>query len=76
MLLAVVVLNAVLVLAGFGVWRGKVSVKLITPLMHGIHGTLGITAPTEEQVRYAVAVWIVLLLAICDVLYAMFLYIF
>ena len=73
---AVVAFNAVLLLVGFGVWRGKISVKFIAPLMHGLHGTIGITAPTPEQVRTAVAVWIVLVLAICDGLYAMFLYVF
>ena len=75
-MLPMLVFNAILLLLGLAVWRGKVSVKLIVPLMHGIHGTLGITAPTPEQIRSAVAVWIVLLLATCDVLYAMYLYVF
>jgi len=72
----IVILNALLLLAGLGVWRGKISVKFILPLLQGIHGTMGITTPSPEQIRSAVAVWIVLLLAICDVLYAMYLYVF
>ncbi len=65
-----------MVLLGLAVSRGWVPTKLIGDLMHGLHGTIGITPPTPKQVRTAVLVWIASALAIVDALFLLMQYAF
>jgi hypothetical protein len=53
-----------------------VSVRFLTPLITGLHYTIGISTPTEDQVRRAVIVWIVSVVVIVDVLFAMLRWVF
>ncbi len=56
--------------------KGWIPMKRISGLVEGFHATIGISAPTEKQLRWVVVAWIASLLLIIDVMVAMFLYVF
>ena len=55
---------------------GLVPGRLYDGLMRGLHNTIGITTPTERQVRWVLIVWIVCMLAIFDAMAALLVYVF
>lgn len=75
-MLLLVIFNAILLLLGLAVARNRVPMKWAAGLLHGLHGTIGISAPTSKQVRGAVLLWIVSLGLIVDVLWVMLQYVF
>jgi len=68
--------NGVMLLLIVLVIAKVVSVRFLTPLITGLHYTIGISTPTEDQVRRAVIVWIVSVVVIVDVLFAMLRWVF
>ena len=68
--------NGVMLLSIVLVIAKVVSVRFLTPLITGLHYTIGISTPTEDQVRRAVIVWIVSVVIIVDVLFAMLRWVF
>lgn len=75
-MLLLIIFNAILLLLGLLVARNLVPLKFVAGLLHGLHGTIGISAPTPKQVRGAVLLWIVSLAVIGDVLWVMLQYVF
>jgi TRAP-type C4-dicarboxylate transport system permease large subunit len=63
--------NGVMLLAAILVLAKLVSVRFLTPLITGLHYTIGISTPTEAQVRRAVVIWIVSVVVIVDVLFSL-----
>jgi hypothetical protein len=63
--------NAVMLLLALGVLTKLVSVKLMSGFITGLHYTVGISTPTPDQVRRAVLIWIVSVVTIVDVLFAL-----
>jgi hypothetical protein len=76
MLTLIIVFNAVLVLLAFFVAMGLVPIKLVSGVVAGFHATIGITPPTQKQLRWVIVAWIVSLLLIVDLVLLLFIYIF
>ena len=68
--------NGVMLLVAILVIARIVSVRFLTPLITGLHYTIGISTPTESQVRRAVIVWIVSVVVIVDVLFCLLRWVF
>jgi hypothetical protein len=72
----VVAFNALLVVLGAAVARGVVPLKPLSSLVEGFHATIGITPPTEKQLRWVIVAWIASLLVIVDMMLLLFIYVF
>lgn len=68
--------NAVLILLALAVVRGWVPTKSVGSLVAGFHLVIGITPPTETQLRWVIVAWIVSLLLIVDLMLLLFVYVF
>jgi hypothetical protein len=68
--------NGVMLLLAILVIAKVVSVRLLTPLITGLHYTIGISTPTEQQVRRTVVVWIASVIIIVDVLFSLLRWVF
>jgi hypothetical protein len=55
---------------------GWIPIKLVSGLVDGFHATIGISPPTEKQLRWVIVAWIASLLLIIDMMLLMFLYVF
>jgi len=55
---------------------GLVPIKLVSGLVAGFHATIGITPPTDNQLRWVIVAWIVSLLLIVDLVLVLFVYVF
>lgn len=75
-MLILLTFNAFLIALGIGAALSRVPPKFVTAFLHGLHGTIGITAPTPNQVRWALVVWIASIAVIVDVLWLMMIYVF
>jgi hypothetical protein len=71
-----VVFNAVMLLVGAGVVAKVVPVGFVTGLVTGLHYTIGISTPTQDQVRRAVIIWIVCVVIIVDMLFSLLRWVF
>ena len=72
----IIVFNAALVLLAFFVGMGLVPIKVVSGLIAGFHATIGITPPTEKQLRWVIVTWIISLLVIVDLVLVLFVYVF
>lgn len=72
----IIAFNAVLVLLAFLVAMGIVPMKPVSGLVAGFHATIGITPPTEKQLRWVLVAWIVSVLLIVDLMLLLFVYVF
>lgn len=72
----IIVFNAVLVLLAFFVGMGLVPIRVVSGLIAGFHATIGITPPTEKQLRWVIVAWIVSVLVIVDLVLVLFVYVF
>jgi hypothetical protein len=72
----VVAFNALLILLALAVARGVVPLGALSGLVEGFHATIGITPPTQNQLRWVVVVWIASVLLIIDGMLLLFLYVF
>ena len=72
----IVAFNAVLIFLALAVARGIVPMKSVGGLVAGFHATIGITPPTEKQLRWVIVAWIVSVLLIVDLILLLFVYVF
>ena len=72
----IIAFNAVLILAAVLVGMGLVPIKLVSGLVGGFHATIGITPPTEKQLRWVIVAWLISLLLIVDLVLFLFVYVF
>ena len=72
----IIVFNAVLVLLAFFIGMGFVPIKMVSGLVAGFHATIGITPPTDRQLRWVIVAWIVSVLVIVDLVLLLFVYVF
>ena len=63
-------------LLAFFVAIGLVPLKLVSGLVAGFHASIGITPPTEKQLRWVIVAWIVSVLLIVDLILLLFVYVF
>jgi hypothetical protein len=75
-MLLLLLLHLLLILLAAAVAKGWIPMKLVSGLVEGFHATIGISAPTEKQLRWVIIAWIASLLLIFDTMVAMFLYVF
>lgn len=68
--------NGVMLMLVILVIAKLISVRFLTPLITGLHYTIGISTPTEAQVRRAVIVWIISVMVIVDVLFSLLRWVF
>jgi hypothetical protein len=68
--------NGVMLLLAILVIAKVLSVRFLTPLITGLHYTIGISTPNEAQVRRAVIFWIVSVIVIVDVLFSLLRWVF
>jgi hypothetical protein len=71
-----VVFNLAMLAICAAVAAGLVPAKLYGGLMRGLHNTIGITTPTERQVRWVLIVWLVCMVGIFDAMAALLVYAF
>jgi hypothetical protein len=65
-MLALVLFNILMVLLGAGILKGLISARWFASFMDLLHNTIGITTPTEQQIRLALLLWIGFTLLIVD----------
>lgn len=70
-----VAFNALMVLLGIGVVTKVVPVGFLTSFLTGLHYTIGISTPTQAQVRKATVIWIISTLVIVDMLFGLLLWV-
>jgi hypothetical protein len=75
-MLLLLLFHLVLILLGVALAMGWIPIKLVSGLVEGFHATIGISPPTEKQIRWVIVAWIASLLLIVDVMVLMFLYVF
>jgi hypothetical protein len=75
-MLLLVLLHVVLILLAAAMAKGWIPLKLVSGLVEGFHATIGISPPTEKQLRWVIVAWIASLLLIVDMMVLMFLYVF
>jgi len=68
--------NALMLAIAIGVLAKVISVRFLTGLVTGLHYAIGISTPTQDQVRRAVIIWIVSIVVIVDSLFALLLWVF
>jgi hypothetical protein len=55
---------------------GLVPRRAYDGFIRGVHNTIGITTPTDRQVRWVLIVWILAMLSILDAMAALLVYVF
>ncbi|MBV9742410.1 MAG: hypothetical protein JO099_01490 [Acidobacteriia bacterium] len=68
--------HVLLIGLGFVVAKGLIPLKLVSGLVEGFHATIGISPPTEKQLRWVIVTWIASLLIIVDLMLFLFVYVF
>jgi hypothetical protein len=63
--------NGLMLLLAIGVIARVIPVQFLTGFITALHYTIGISTPTQDQVRRAVIVWIISIVIIVDVLFAL-----
>jgi hypothetical protein len=65
-MLGVIVFNILMLLLGAAILAGLVPARWFASFMDLLHNTIGITSPTQNQVRLALLIWIASTLIILD----------
>lgn len=65
---ALTIFNAVMFLVIAAALAGVIPRRLYQGFLRGLHLTIGISTPTDQQLRRALAMWLVSVLAIVDVM--------
>jgi hypothetical protein len=68
--------NALMLVLAAAVAKRIIPVGFLTSFIAGLHYTIGISTPTQDQVRRAVLVWIAFVILIVDVLFALLVWVF
>ena len=64
---ALTIFNAAMFLLIAAALAGAIPRRLYDSFLRGLHLTIGISTPTDEQLRRSLAIWLVSVLAIVDV---------
>jgi len=70
------IFNAVVFVICMLVAAGLVPKRWYDGLVRGLHATIGITTPSDRQVRAVLIVWLISMLAILDTMAALLKYVF
>jgi len=70
-----VVLNVLAAVYSVALLRMWMPVGFLGGLIHGLHQVVGITTPTDRQVRWAIVAWVVSLILILDVVFLLLVYV-
>ena len=65
---ALTLFNAVMFLLIAAALAGAIPRRIYDSFLRGLHMTIGISTPTDQQLRRALAMWLVSVVAIVDVL--------
>jgi hypothetical protein len=65
-MLAIVSFNILMLLLAGAIFAGLVPARWFSSFMDLLHNTIGISTPTEPQIRLALLVWIASTLVIVD----------
>jgi hypothetical protein len=68
--------NGLMLLIAIAVLARWISVTFLTGLVTALHYTIGISTPTQDQVRRAVIIWIISVVIIVDVLFSLLRWVF
>jgi len=63
--------NGLMLLLAIGVMAKVISVRFLTGFITGLHYAIGISTPTQDQVRRAVLVWMISVVVIVDMLFSL-----
>jgi hypothetical protein len=72
----VILFNAVVLVFCAATGAGVLPSKLYNSFLRGLHATIGITTPTDRQLRWVLVVWALSTLFIVDGLLALLVYVF
>ena len=64
-----------MILLAVGVATKVIPTKLLSEFITGVHYTIGISTPSQDQVRHAVIIWIVSAVVIVDVLFCLLMWV-
>jgi hypothetical protein len=64
--IAVLTFNIVMALAIAATLLNRIPQRMYDGFLKGLHYTIGITAPTDRQLRWTLAAWLVSVLVIAD----------
>jgi hypothetical protein len=73
---AVIVFNLAALLLCVAVLANLVPFRFYGGILRGLHNTIGITTPTDRQLQWVLVVWIISMVAIADMMAALFAYVF
>ena len=62
----IIIFNALILTLGAGVAIEIIPIKLILPLLSGLHNTFGVTMPPPDKVRRLALIWLAFMMAIVD----------
>ena len=68
--------NLLMAAIAVAVARKLIPIGFLTSFLSGLHYTIGISTPTQKQVRAAVVIWIISVVAIVDILFALLRWVF
>jgi len=69
-----IVFNVLMVVLIAAALSGNIPKRLYQTFLRGLHFTIGITTPTDRQLRWTLAVWLISTLAIVDGMVLVFAY--
>jgi hypothetical protein len=73
---ALIVFHVVSIAIVAAVATDTLPLKWYESLLRGLHNTIGITTPTERQLRWVLIVWILSTVVICDAMALLLIYVF
>ncbi len=71
-----VVFNSIILLLSIATGMGVLPRRLYDGTLRGLHNTIGITTPSDRQLRWVLIVWLISTALIVDALAAMLVYVF
>ena len=69
------VFNLAMIAVVAAILAGWIPRRLYNNLLRGLHFTIGITTPTERQVRWVLVVWLISIVVIVDAVILVFKYV-
>ncbi|MFN7995674.1 MAG: hypothetical protein U0Q18_18835 [Bryobacteraceae bacterium] len=70
------VLNTVILLLCGAILAGLFPLRLYAGMLRGLHNTIGITTPSDRQLRWVLIVWLISVVVIFDAMAALLIYVF
>ena len=69
-------LNIAILIVCAAILAGLFPMRLYGGMLRGLHNTIGITTPSDRQLRWVLIVWIVSAVVIFDTMAALLIYVF